>query len=111
MRGNMNSKNKKTILNIDLVNIAQDTLISSLTTIFYGKETILTNISMEILMTWFKSQKRNHTKVKYGAIYTTTDIASDSIRIYQGLFDDNWNCLVARQVTSEKIDDDVKKML
>lgn len=101
---------KKSVLNIDLLSIAQETLISVLTTLLYGKETSILRIDMKIISDWFQSQKNTHPKVKYGVLYQRIDTSSEMPRLYQGAFDEKWNCLTARQIVSDQIDEEVKKV-
>lgn len=94
-----------------IVDIAQDTLTFAVSTVLWGRETILPQINMDVISKWFQAQMRSRPGGKYGVLYAKIDVSSDSPRLYQGLFDSDWKCIAARQIVSDQIDKEIIKLL
>lgn len=106
----MDTKKKPRLLDLNFLNLSQDLVHSLVSTVLWGKETPLPEINLIVITDWFQSQKESHPKGKYGVLHYKTDISTNSIRLYQALFDPQWKCLVARHITSDQIDVKVNQL-
>jgi hypothetical protein len=107
----MKSKRSRRFLNLDILGIAQDTLRSMMSAITWGKETQLEEIDSDSLTDWFRTQRQFRSEARYGVLYAKTDVLADLPRIYQGILDADLECIIARQVVSEGIAEEVMTLL
>ena len=102
---------KWSIPDFDVFKAILETVRSSVDAAVWGKESAVSQVNLKIIYDWFKIQKRSHPRGRYGALYTKSDLSSGVPRLYQALFDSDWRCLVARQIVSSNIDEQVKEMI
>jgi len=98
------SEESRFVLDPHLLTKAQEVIQDMISTVLSGKATQVNELTLEMVIRWFVSQKMIHARAAFGVLYGSQDAFRKLPRYYQGLFDNQHKCLVARQLVPDKID-------
>lgn len=109
---------------IGLLQAIRRTIQGLLSTFLLGKVASIPEINLKVVAEWFLVCKESYPGANFGVLYRVqsgdTDIESallaepsieQEYRFFQGLFDRDVKCLVARQISSKKVSSEILQLL